>query len=104
MCACASSPDFLSDHRECDKWMCQSLMERCDCSARHKAITKLYRQLQRKILFQSTTHNLGDKERCSAVDRKSRGSFLPEDHFLIQNLNISVSGEDEIRFVSIKKH
>lgn len=76
MCMCASSLGFLSDHRECDKWMCQGLMEHCDCSARHKAITRLYRQPQRKILFQSTTHNLGDKERCSTVDRESQALFL----------------------------
>lgn len=87
VCVCASSLGFLSDHRECDKWMCQSLMEHCDCSARHKAITRLYRQLP-KILFQSTTHNLGDEERCSTVDRRSEALFLEEDSFLIQNLNL----------------
>lgn len=69
VCMCDSSLGFLSDHRECDKWMCQSLMEHCDCSARHKAITRLYRQAQRKILFQSTTHNLGNKDVQQLIER-----------------------------------
>ena len=93
VCVCVCLPlAFLSDHRECDKWMCQSLMEHCDCSARHKAITRLYRQPQRKILFQSTTHNLGDKERCPAVHGKSRSLVLKEDpyffFFLLQYVSI----------------
>lgn len=41
VCVCASSLAFLSVHWECDKWMCQSLMKHYDCSARHKAITRL---------------------------------------------------------------
>lgn len=91
VCVYASSLAFLSDHGECDKWMCQSLMEHCDCSARHKAITRLYRQPQRKILFQSTTHNLGDKERCSTVDRKSQALILKEDRFCYTLHSKSVS-------------
>lgn len=98
VCVWASSLAVLSDHRECDKWMCQSLMEHCDCSARHKAITRLYRQSQRKILFQSTTHNLEDKERCSVVDRKSRALVL-KDNFLLRTLNLLVFSKVVFRFV-----
>lgn len=39
VCVWGASPSaFLSVHRERDKWPCQSLMKRRDCSARHRAV------------------------------------------------------------------
>lgn len=86
-CVCVSSFGSLSDHRECDKWMCQSLMEHYDCSAGHK----LYRDgcagescLNQPYIIYET------KKDVWSVDRQpnscSKGCLECGTHFLQTNM------------------
>lgn len=74
VCVWDASPSaFLSVRRECDKWPCQSLMKRRDCSARHRAIISLrYTDSQKEKSSFNQPRLIWDKdERCLSGEGKN---------------------------------